>query len=215
MTLEPHVLKTSRKAGWIEVVCGSMFSGKTEELIRRIRRATIARQRTEIFKPALDTRFSEDEVVSHDERAIRSTPVAAASQIILLAMDTDVVGIDEAQFFGEDLVEVCRELANTGKRVIVAGLDQDYLGQPFEPMPQIMAIAEYVTKLHAICVVCGNPANYSQRLVAGGGRVMLGAKEAYEPRCRDCFDLALSKGEKTPTTEKTPSDEADTALHPG
>ncbi|MDA0378178.1 MAG: thymidine kinase [Bacteroidetes bacterium] len=195
MTLEPHVLKTSRKAGWIEVVCGSMFSGKTEELIRRIRRASIARQRTEIFKPAMDNRFSADEVVSHDERAIRSTPVAAASQIILLAMDADVVGIDEAQFFGDDLVDVCRELANIGKRVIVAGLDQDYLGQPFEPLPQIMAIAEYVTKLHAICVVCGNPANHSQRLISGGGRVMLGAQEAYEPRCRDCFDLALSKGE--------------------
>jgi thymidine kinase len=218
VTLEPHVLKTSRKAGWIEVVCGSMFSGKTEELIRRIRRASIARQRTEIFKPALDNRFSEDEVVSHDERAIRSTPVATASQIILLAMDADVVGIDEAQFFGDDLVETCRELANIGKRVIVAGLDQDYLGQPFEPMPQIMAIAEYVTKLHAICVVCGNPANHSQRLVAGGGRVMLGAKEAYEPRCRDCFDLALSRGDSPSgpaTTEKTPSDEADRALHPG
>ena len=243
MTLEPHVLKTSRKAGWIEVVCGSMFSGKTEELIRRIRRASIARQRTEIFKPALDTRFAEEEVVSHDERSIRSTPVAAASQIILLAMDADVVGIDEAQFFDEDLVDVCRELAAAGKRVIVAGLDQDYLGQPFEPMPQLMATAEYVTKLHAICVVCGNPANHSQRLVSGGGRVLLGAKEAYEPRCRDCFDLELSRGTPaepkasangasgeesrtgesaagpattTPVTPAAPSSgEADTALHPG
>jgi thymidine kinase len=199
LTLEPHVLKTSRKAGWIEVVCGSMFSGKTEELIRRVRRATIARQRTEIFKPAVDTRYSEDQVVSHDESALRSTAVAAASQIILLAQDSDVVGIDEAQFFGDDLVHVCRELAESGKRVIIAGLDQDYLGQPFEPMPQLMAIAEYVTKLHAICVVCGNPANHSQRLVDGDSRVLLGAKEAYEPRCRDCFDLALSRGE-SPTT---------------
>lgn len=196
MTLEPHVLKTSRTAGWIEVVCGSMFSGKTEELIRRVRRANIARQRTEIFKPALDTRYSEDEVVSHDESALRSTAVATASQIILLAQDSDVVGIDEAQFFGDDLTEVCRQLAESGKRVIVAGLDQDYLGQPFEPMPQIMAIAEYVTKLHAICVVCGNPANHSQRLSGGTSRVLLGAEEAYEPRCRDCFDLALSRGDK-------------------
>jgi thymidine kinase len=179
-----------------------MFSGKTEELIRRVRRAKIARQRTEIFKPAIDTRFSEDEVVSHDESALRSTAVAAASQIILLAQDSDVVGVDEAQFFGDDLVQVCRELAESGKRVIVAGLDQDYLGQPFEPMPQLMAIAEYVTKLHAICVVCGNPANHSQRLVGGDSRVLLGAKEAYEPRCRDCFDLALSKGE-TPASAKT------------
>lgn len=173
-----------------------MFSGKTEELIRRVRRANIARQRTEIFKPAIDTRFSEDEVVSHDDSALRSTAVATASQIILLAEDSDVVGVDEAQFFGDDLVDVCRQLAESGKRVIVAGLDQDYLGEPFEPMPQLMAIAEYVTKLHAICVVCGNPANHSQRLVAGGDRVLLGAKEAYEPRCRDCFDLALSRGEE-------------------
>lgn len=207
MTLEPHVLKTSRKVGWIEVVCGSMFSGKTEELIRRIRRANIARQRTEIFKPAMDTRFSKDEVVSHDESALRSTAVATASQIILLAQDSDVVGVDEAQFFGDDLVDVCRQLAESGKRVIVAGLDQDYLGQPFEPMPQLMAIAEYVTKLHAICVVCGNPANHSQRLVAGNARVLLGAKEAYEPRCRDCFDLALSRGDgvEPARTESSPS----------
>lgn len=174
-----------------------MFSGKTEELIRRVRRANIARQRTEIFKPALDTRYSEDEVVSHDDSALRSTAVATASQIVLLAQDSDVVGVDEAQFFGDDLTEVCRELAESGKRVIVAGLDQDYLGQPFEPMPQIMAIAEYVTKLHAICVVCGNPANHSQRLSGSTSRFQLGAQESYEPRCRDCFDLALSKGEKT------------------
>ncbi len=172
-----------------------MFSGKTEELIRRIRRANIARQRTEIFKPAIETRYSEEEVVSHDASSLRSTPVATAGQIILLAMDTDVVGIDEAQFFGNDLVQVCRELAASGKRIIVAGLDQDYLGEPFEPIPQIMSIAEYVTKLHAICVVCGNPANHSQRLVSGGSRVLIGAKEAYEPRCRDCFDLALSRGD--------------------
>lgn len=165
-----------------------MFSGKTEELIRRMRRARIARQRVEIFKPAVDTRFSDEEIISHDERAIPSTPVASASQILLLTSDADVVGIDEAQFFGNDLVEVCRQLAEDGKRVIVAGLDQDYLGQPFEPVPQLMAIAEFVTKLHAICMVCGTPANFSQRLAGGDRRVQLGATDSYEPRCRDCFD---------------------------
>ena len=169
-----------------------MFSGKTEELIRRIKRAKIAKQRTEVFKPAMDTRFSNADVVSHDESSAQSTPVAAASQILLLAMDAQVIGIDEAQFFDLDLVEVCNELAAAGKRVIVAGLDQDYLGQPFEPIPSVMAVAEFVTKLHAICVVCGAPANYSQRLVKGEGRVLLGATESYEPRCRECFDLKLS-----------------------
>jgi len=188
-----------------------MFSGKTEELIRRIRRANIARQHTEIFKPAIDTRYSDEEVVSHDASALRSTPVTTAGQIILLAMDADVIGIDEAQFFGNDLVQVCRELAASGKRVIVAGLDQDYLGEPFEPIPQIMSIAEYVTKLHAICVVCGNPANHSQRLVSGDSRVLLGAKEAYEPRCRDCFDLALSRGDSVVIDSKeAPSKESPT-----
>ncbi len=165
-----------------------MFSGKTEELIRRMRRALIARQSVEIFKPALDTRFSREDVVSHDERTIPSTPVATASQIILLASKADVIGIDEAQFFGNELVDVCQQLAHDGKRVIVAGLDQDYLGRPFEPVPQLMAIAEFVTKLHAICVVCGAPANHSQRLSCGDERVQLGATDAYEPRCRDCFD---------------------------
>jgi thymidine kinase len=172
-----------------------MFSGKTEELIRRIKRARIARQRVEIFKPAMDIRFSDDDVVSHDESSVRSTPVASASQILLLAMDAQVVGIDEAQFFDIDLVDVCRELALAGKRVIVAGLDQDYLGQPFEPIPSVMAVAEFVTKLHAICVVCGAPANHSQRLVGGDSRVMLGATETYEPRCRECFDAKLSAKE--------------------
>ncbi|NQV73738.1 thymidine kinase [bacterium] len=185
-------MNRSRKTGWIEVVCGSMFSGKTEELIRRIKRAKIAKQRTEVFKPAMDTRFSHNDVVSHDESSAQSTPVAAASQILLLAMDAQVVGIDEAQFFDADLVEVCKELAAAGKRVIVAGLDQDYLGQPFEPIPSVMAIAEFVTKLHAICVVCGAPANHSQRLVKSEGRVLIGATESYEPRCRECFDLKLS-----------------------
>ncbi len=186
--MEPHILRRPRRAGWIEVICGSMFSGKTEELIRRMRRAKIAKQSVEIFKPALDTRFSEEQVVSHDERAIPSTPVTAASQIVLLASDADVIGIDEAQFFGLELLDVCQQLAQDGKRVIIAGLDQDYLGRPFEPVPQLMAIAEFVTKLHAICVVCGAPANHSQRLSGGEERVQLGATDSYEPRCRDCFD---------------------------
>ncbi|QXD14536.1 thymidine kinase [Rhodocaloribacter litoris] len=186
--VEPHVFHRDKKPGWIEVICGSMFSGKTEELIRRLRRARIARQRVEIFKPALDNRFAADAVVSHDENAIPSTPVDAAAQILLFAGRADVVGIDEAQFFDLTLVEVCERLARDGRRVIVAGLDQDYLGRPFEPIPQLMAVAEYVTKLHAVCVVCGAPANHSQRLVREGGRVLLGAKETYEPRCRRCFD---------------------------
>lgn len=185
--MEPLVFDRSRAFGWVEVVCGSMFSGKTEELIRRLKRARIARQRVEIFKPSLDTRFSEEDVVSHDENVLSSNPVHAASQILLLAGDADVIGIDEAQFFDNDLVEVCQVLARQGKRVIIAGLDQDYLGQPFEPVPQLMAIAEYVTKLHAVCMVCGAPANHSQRLTAGDSRVLLGARDAYEPRCRACF----------------------------
>jgi len=199
--MEPYVLHKSANTGWIEVICGSMFSGKTEELIRRMRRARIARQRVEIFKPAIDQRFSESEVVSHDESAIPSTPVSSPSQIILLAADADVVGVDEAQFFDESIVEVCSRLASDGKRVIVAGLDQDYRGQPFEPIPQLMAVAEYVTKLHAVCVVCGAPANHSQRLVSGSGRLLLGAKETYEPRCRRCFDPASTPAEKA-THEK-------------
>ena len=186
--MEPHVFHRDKKPGWIEVICGSMFSGKTEELIRRLKRARIARQQVEIFKPALDNRFAEAEVVSHDENAIPSTPVDAAAQILLLAGGADVIGIDEAQFFDAALVEVCEQLARDGKRVIVTGLDQDYLGAPFEPIPQLMAVAEYVTKLHAICVVCGAPANHSQRLVRDGHRLLLGAKESYEPRCRRCFD---------------------------
>ncbi|WP_456429627.1 thymidine kinase [Rhodocaloribacter sp.] len=186
--MEPHVFHRDKKPGWIEVICGSMFSGKTEELIRRLKRARIARQKVEIFKPALDNRYAESEVVSHDENAIPSTPVDAAAQILLLAGGADVIGIDEAQFFDAALVEVCEQLARDGKRVIVTGLDQDYLGAPFEPIPQLMAVAEYVTKLHAICVVCGAPANHSQRLVRDGHRLLLGAKESYEPRCRRCFD---------------------------
>jgi thymidine kinase len=189
--MEPHVIahRSAEPRGWIEVVCGSMFSGKTEELIRRLKRARIARQRVEIFKPALDNRYAETAVVSHDENAIPSVVVDAADQILLLAGDAQVIGVDEGQFFGLELVHVCQELARQGRRVIIAGLDQDYRGEPFEPIPQLMAVAEYVTKLHAICVVCGAPANHSQRLSAGDGRagearVLVGAKEAYEPRCR-------------------------------
>ncbi|NNF57076.1 MAG: thymidine kinase [Rhodothermaceae bacterium] len=193
--MEPHVYtrdERGQRRGWIEVVCGSMFSGKTEELIRRLRRARIAKQRVEIFKPATDTRYTElfgDEVVvSHDENAIPSQIVHSADQLFLLAGDAEVVGVDEAQFFGMELVDVCQRLARDGRRVIVAGLDQDYRGQPFEPVPQLMAVAEHVTKLHAICVRCGAPANHSQRIVAQGDRVLVGEKEAYEPRCRRCFE---------------------------
>ncbi len=164
-----------------------MFSGKTEELIRRLRRARIARQQVEIYKPAVDARFSETDVVSHDENAIRSTPVDSAHQILLLTGGAKVVGIDEAQFFGPELVPVCQQLAADGMRVIVAGLDQDFRGEPFEPVPALMAVAEFVTKLHAICVVCGNPANHSQRISASADRVVVGAEESYEPRCRRCF----------------------------
>jgi thymidine kinase len=188
MSLEPHIVDRNRSVGWVEVICGSMFSGKTEELIRRLRRARIARQKTEAFKPAIDTRYEDDEVVSHDENTIATTPIHSASQILLLAEGVDVVGIDEAQFFEGDLVDVCRELAHQGVRVIVTGLDQDYRGEPFEPIPQLMAIAEHVTKLHAVCVVCGAPANHSQRIVPGEERVLVGATEAYEPRCRTCFE---------------------------
>jgi len=185
--MEPHVLHTATPTGWIEVVCGSMFSGKTEELIRRLRRARIAQQQVASFKPALDDRFSETEVVSHDDNTIPSTTVDTADQILLLEGGADVIGIDEAQFFGPDLVQVCQQLARSGQRVIVAGLDQDYRGHPFEPIPQLMAVAEYVTKLHAICMQCGAPANHSQRLSASDERVLVGAQEAYEPRCRGCF----------------------------
>ncbi len=175
-------------AGCIEVICGSMFSGKTEELIRRLKRARIARQRVEIFKPIMDERFSVEDVVSHDENAIPCTPVHNAHQILLLSEEADVIAVDEAQFFDLSLVDVCEQLARKGKRVIVTGLDQDYQGRPFEPLPQLMAVAEYVTKLHAVCMVCGGPANHSQRLVAHGSRLLIGAGEMYEPRCRRCFD---------------------------
>jgi len=175
-------------AGWVEVICGSMFSGKTEELIRRLVRARIARQKVQAFKPALDDRYARDHVVSHNGQKIPSIEVEDARAILALVEDdTRVVAVDEAQFLGSDLLDVVEELARSGRRVIVAGLDQDYLGRPFEPVPQIMAIAESVTKTMAVCVVCGQPANRTQRLVPGGDRVLVGAGEAYEARCRNCW----------------------------
>ncbi|MDR2894639.1 MAG: thymidine kinase [Alistipes sp.] len=180
-------------AGWIEVICGGMFSGKTEELIRRLKRAQYARQSVEIFKPAVDVRYSEAEVVSHEGNSIRSTPVESSAAILLMATDARVVAVDEAQFFDEGLTEVCRTLADGGVRVIVAGLDMDYLGKPFGPMPALMATAEYVTKVHAICVRCGAPANHSHRLAADNRLVMLGETDSYEPLCRGCFHRALEK----------------------
>lgn len=182
--------ETHRK-GFIEVVCGSMFSGKTEELIRRLKRARYARQRVEIFKPEIDTRYDEYNVVSHDDNSILSTPVQSSSQILLLASDVDVVGIDEAQFFDSEIVNVCNQLANRGVRVIVAGLDMDYLGKPFGPMPALIACAEYVSKVHAICVHCGNLAQYSHRMVKNDKLVLLGETENYEPLCRSCYIKAI------------------------
>ena len=184
-------LESAKQNGWIEVICGSMFSGKTEELIRRLKRAKFANQKVEIFKPAIDIRYSEEEVVSHDSNAIQSTPVESASSILLLTSDVDVVGIDEVQFFDDSIVDVCQELANRGVRVICAGLDMDYLGKPFGPMPTLMAIAEYVTKVHAICVRCGNLAQHSHRLAASDKLVMLGEKDTYEPICRHCFNKEM------------------------
>jgi thymidine kinase len=190
----------TRHTGWIEVVCGSMFSGKSEELIRRLRRAQIARQKVQIFKPQFDTRYAQDEIVSHSEMRIPSTNVASAAELLRsVDDDTEVVGIDEGQFFDAELPAVCNALADRGKRVIVAGLDQDYLGKPFEPMPQLLAIAEYITKTLAICMVCGNPANHTQRLVVSSDRLLLGAQGTYEARCRRCFDPALSSAGDAPS----------------
>ncbi len=186
-------LENANKKGWIEVICGSMFSGKTEELIRRMRRAQFANQKVEIFKPRIDVRYSEENVVSHDANSIRSTPVESPQNILLLSSDVEVVGIDEAQFFDSSLVDVCRQLANSGVRVIIAGLDMDFLGKPFGPMPELMATAEYVTKVHAICVKCGNLAHHSHRLSADEAQVVLGEKETYEPICRHCFAEAMNK----------------------
>jgi thymidine kinase len=176
-----------RDTGWIEVIAGSMFSGKTEELIRRIRRAQIAKLKVAVFKPRIDTRYSVDKIVSHNDLSLPSIVVDKASEIIKYAKDAQVIGIDEAQFFDQELVDVCEKLANEGKRVIVAGLDQDYKGRPFEPMPQLLAIAEYITKMHAICVICGSPASKTQRKIKSGERVIVGASDIYEARCRKCF----------------------------
>lgn len=185
--------KEKERAGWIEVICGSMFSGKTEELLRRINRAKIAKQKVELFKPAIDTRYDDVEVVSHDKKSQESTPVENASRILLMVNDQDVVGIDEAQFFDEELVNVCNILANNGIRVIIAGLDMDFSGKPFGPIPQLMAIAEYVTKVHAICIECGNLAQYSHRLIKDEQLVLLGEQDNYEPLCRNCFNLKNKK----------------------
>ena len=188
-------LENASQKGWIEVICGSMFSGKTEELIRRLRRAEFAHQKVEIFKPSIDVRYSDEEVVSHNSTTIRSTPVDSPLNILMLASDVDVVGIDEAQFFDKSIVDVCRTLAESGVRVIVAGLDMDYLGKPFGPMPDLMATAEYVTKVHAICVRCGNLAHHSHRLAKNDALVMRGEKDTYEPICRHCF-AELAKEER-------------------
>jgi len=189
MFIEPSIGKNhlQEKKGHIEVICGSMFSGKTEELIRRLNRALIAKQKVEIFKPAVDKRYHDFDVVSHNENAIRSTPVQFADDILLLAGNCEVVGIDEVQFFDNQIIKVANILARSGKRVIMAGLDMDFEGNPFEPMPQLLAIAEYVTKVHAICMKCGALASYSYRLSDKRDKVMLGEKESYEARCRKCF----------------------------
>ncbi len=193
MFLENTVDKT-RRHGWIEVITGSMFSGKTEELIRRLRRAEIARQKVMIFKPRIEVRYSEEEVVSHDENAIPSTPVDSSASIVLLASGVEVVGIDEAQFFDDGLVSVCNQLANSGIRVIVAGLDMDFRGAPFGPVPRLMAIAEYVTKVHAICVRCGSLAQFTHRMSEQDQLIVLGETDIYEPLCRACYAKTNSGG---------------------
>lgn len=189
-----------RPIGWIEVICGSMFSGKTEELIRRLNRALIANLKVEIFKPATDTRYHSTNVVSHDRKEIRSTPVQFSNDILLLASDCDLVGIDEAQFFDQDIVRVVEKLANHGKRVIIAGLDMDYLGRPFEPMNNIMAIAEFVTKTHAICMNCGAIASFTYRLDDSDKKVLLGEKDLYQARCRKCYTEGMAAREKATNT---------------
>ncbi|MCY7411288.1 MAG: thymidine kinase [Chitinophagales bacterium] len=191
MFLEPYIHE--QRAGWIEVICGCMFSGKTEELIRRLKRAKIANQKVEIFKPSTDVRYHETNIVSHDENFIPSTPVQHSEQILLYAGDKEVIGIDEAQFFDNELPRVCDVLTQKGKRVIIAGLDMDFTGKPFGPMPQLLATAEYITKVHAICMVCGNLASYSYRKTADKSQVLLGEKDAYEPRCRNCFNEGMKK----------------------
>ncbi len=182
--ISPHDLP--QKTGWIEVIAGCMFSGKTEELIRRLRRAQIAKQKVKIFKPLIDTRYSETSIVSHSEQSLPSILINDINEVLKYSDDAHVIGIDEAQFFSNDIVNICNKLANEGKRIIIAGLDQDYRGIPFEPMPQLLAIAEYITKTLAICVVCGNPADKTQRKITSSERVVVGAAEIYEARCRKC-----------------------------
>ena len=185
--------KENTQLGWIEVICGSMFSGKTEELIRRLKRAEFAKQSVEIFKPAIDKRYDDEDVVSHNENSIRSTPVSSSRNILLLADGVEVIGIDEAQFFDDGLIEVCNQLANNGARVIIAGLDMDFSGKPFGVMPGLIATAEYVTKVHAICVKCGSLAQFSHRKTTNEQQVMLGEMEMYEPLCRVCFNKATKR----------------------
>jgi thymidine kinase len=185
MFIEPHF--GAERRGWIEVICGSMFSGKTEELIRRLKRAKIANLKVEIFKPLIDVRFDDNAVVSHDSNSILSTPVATSREILELTDAADLVGIDEAQFFDQELIDVCEAVALRGARVIVAGLDMDYRGKPFGPVPQLLAIADFITKLHAICAVCGNLASMSFRKTGNGQQVLLGEQDIYEPRCRKCY----------------------------
>ncbi|MDZ4682464.1 MAG: thymidine kinase [Saprospiraceae bacterium] len=187
MFLEPHF--KGQRSGWIEVICGSMFSGKTEELIRRLKRSKIANQRVEIFKPGIDKRYGEEKVVSHDSNYILSTPIEHSSRLLQLSEGVDVVGVDEAQFFDEELPENCQRLALRGIRVIVAGLDMDYRGLPFGPMPNLLAVSEYITKVHAICPHCGNLATHSYRLVQEEATILLGEKDRYEPRCRTCYHM--------------------------
>ncbi len=184
----PTIHDSPRGTGWIEVIVGCMFSGKTEELIRRLRRAEIAKQKVVVFKPKIDVRYSYDHIVSHSEAKLKSLVVESSKEIEQLAQEAQVIGIDEGQFFDTGIVDVAERLADQGKRVVIAGLDQDYRGKPFEPMPQLLAVAEYITKTLAICVVCGNPADRTQRTIASSERVVVGAKDSYEARCRKCFE---------------------------
>lgn len=204
-----NTVNQSEQFGWIEVICGSMFSGKTEELIRRLKRAQFAKQKVEIFKPIMDTRYDEENVVSHDANEIPSTPVPAAANISILATDCDVVGIDEAQFFDDNIVEVCNDLANAGIRVIVAGLDMDFKGNPFGPMPALMATAEYVTKVHAVCTRTGNLAQYSHRKTKDDKVVMLGEKEEYEPLSRAAFFKARQEDKQNASAPEEKGSEGD------
>lgn len=188
-----NIINPQHRSGWIEVISGSMFSGKTEELIRRLKRAILANQKVEIFKPIVDSRYSANKVVSHDENKIHSTPVKHSTEILKQSRNVEVIGIDEAQFFDMELTDICVKLANDGVRVILAGLDMDYLGKPFGPVPELLAVAEYITKVHAICPVCGNLAQFTHRKTTHHERVLVGAKEIYEPLCRKCYHKATNQ----------------------